>query len=823
MQVIRASAHEHAARLILACYKQLGVMLQPLLLENNGSVAPVKEDVKKPALELTSFEINCGLQQDSASDPIMDKLSVEESSEIIVPVQDYQENIPESAINTDLEKVDGFTKPIPTDLVLANASIVGTSSFPRDCYEDACTTGSRGELTVSDPVPQVVQALADPVSARLAAVHHLSQAIKSLRWQRQLQDVGEKKVSAENVGSKLSKHPEHYTECVCGEPECVAICDFRDIEVGLEMDEKLWRLLLLLGESYLALGQAYKEDGQFSRALKAAEFACLARGSTPRSYKQVEAIGGSDGARITDSCLAGKTSEVHKDKGYFWGQVWLLVGDAFAEVQRSMGDSAAIKHQDVTPGEELKMAQEVMKEVKRLKKKVGQFQGNCEICSLTSCSCQSDRASSGISASSSNSFSSEGNSGKYVRKHVKKSNSKNPSASDISIQERDKLSPNADVNETIVTSDAKVTEQEPVLRATISEDSTYVDIFTYLEKPVLDDWEKNLSAASECYSSALDAFADSIHLRDYESALRKKGWACNELGRRRLAQGDVKSAEAAFETAIVAFRAVKDLPNIVLVYCNLAHGRRAAAEVFASQLSSWVGCQLPHFYYAFIKTVGEARFLYQEALEFYGEGRKELMAWGDGVERTMRGLCNEVYTQLAHTYLKLGMLLAREDKFLKANRRNNESRTVGRNELDCDRKSGLSAKEAISKALVLYESLGSLRAQEAAYAQFQLGCQQRDSFLFAMAVEAEETNILKRDTKLQGAKRLASMADRYWQKSLEYYKAVSHPDMFLQIMMERSAMCLAMAPLSHPNSVSAPNNINLAGLYFDGEICMPTT
>jgi tetratricopeptide (TPR) repeat protein len=788
-----------------------------LLLENNGSVAPVKEDMKKPALELPSIEIHSELQEDSASEPITHKLSVEESSEIISPVQDCQEIIPKHATDIDVEKVDGYAKATPTDLVLANASIVETSSFPHDCYEDASSTDSQGELTVSDPVPQVVQALADPVSARLAAVHHLSQAIKSLRWQRQLQDVGEKKVSAENVGPKLNRHPDRYTECVCGEPECVAICDFRDIEVGLEMDEKLWQLLLLLGESYLTLAQAYKEDGQFSRALKAAELACLARGSTPRPEKQIEAIDGSDGADITDSSRAGKTSEVHKDKGYFWGQVWLLVGDIFSEVQRSMGDSDAIKHQDVTPGEELKMAQEVMKEVKRLKKKVGQFQGNCEICSLTSCSCQSDRASSGISASSSHSFSPEGTSGKYARKHVKKSNSKNPPpASDILIQERDKLSLNADVNEAIINSDAKVMKREPVLRESISEESTNVDIFTYLGKPVVDDWEKNLSAASECYSSAVNAFADSIHLRDYENALRKKGWACNELGRRRLAQGHVKSAETAFETAIVAFRAVKDLPNIVLVFLNLAHGRRAAAEVFASQLSSWEGCQLPHFYYSFIKTLGEARFLYQEALEFYGEGRKELMAWGDGVERTMRGLCNEVYTQLAHTYLKLGMLLAREDKFLKANRKNKESRTVGGNELDSDRKSGISAKEAISKALVLYESLGSLRAQEAAYAQFQLGCQQRDSCLFAMAVQAEETNTQKRDTRLQGAKRLASMADRYWQKALEYYKAVSHPDMFLQIMMERSAMCLAMAPLSHPNSVSALSKINVAGLYFDG-------
>jgi hypothetical protein len=340
-------------------------MLQPLLLENNGSVAPVKEDMKKPALELPSIEIHSELQEDSASEPITHKLSVEESSEIISPVQDCQEIIPKHATDIDVEKVDGYAKATPTDLVLANASIVETSSFPHDCYEDASSTDSQGELTVSDPVPQVVQALADPVSARLAAVHHLSQAIKSLRWQRQLQDVGEKKVSAENVGPKLNRHPDRYTECVCGEPECVAICDFRDIEVGLEMDEKLWQLLLLLGESYLTLAQAYKEDGQFSRALKAAELSCLARGSTPRPEKQIEAIDGSDGADITDSSRAGKTSEVHKDKGYFWGQVWLLVGDIFSEVQRSMGDSDAIKHQDVTPGEELKMAQEVMKEVKR--------------------------------------------------------------------------------------------------------------------------------------------------------------------------------------------------------------------------------------------------------------------------------------------------------------------------------------------------------------------------------------------------------------------------------------------------------------------------
>ncbi|XP_024397701.1 uncharacterized protein [Physcomitrium patens] len=792
--VIRASAHEHAARLILACYKQLGVMLQPLLIEGNDDDTAVKDDAEQPVLELPPTDTTPGLLEEPAPEIIDHKLNIEDSSNIIPCVQDCQETSPENLANSADENAESFDDPTPTDLVLASPSTVGTSSFSHDRHEGAPDGQgeTEGGLTVSDPVPQIIQALADPVSARLAAVHHLSQAIKSLRWQRQLQDVGENRASAERVGLRPNRYPNRFTECVCGEPECVAICDFRDIEVGFGMDEKLWQLLLLLGESYLTLGQAYKEDGQFSRALKAAELACLVRGSTPRPEKTINTTGGSNGANCTPS-------EVLKDKGLFWGQVWVLVGDVFAEIQRSMGESDVPTHLDASQGEELKMAQEVMKEVKRLKKKVGRFQVSCEICSLTSCSCQSDRASSGISASSSNSFSSEKSAGKYARKHGKKNNKSPPTPTDILGREKGTLSSEAYSKETSITSGANVVE--PGLNGTVGEDSTHLDIFMYFKKPLLNDWEKNLSCASECYSCAVGAFADSIHLREYEGALRKKGWVCNELGRRRLAQGNVKSAEAAFETAIVAFRAVKDLPNIVLVYCNLAHGRRAAAEVFASQLSNWEECQLPHFYQAFVNTVAEARFLYQEALEFYGEGRRELMALGDGVERTMRGLYNEVFTQLAHTYLKLGMLLAREDKFLKAHRKTKGQKTVGDQVLPSDRKTGISAKEAISKALVLYESLGSLRAQEAAYAQFQLACQQRDSCLFALAMQAEELNTEKRDTKLHGAKRLASMADRYWQRALEYYRAASHPDMFLQILMERSSMCLAMAPSSQPNAM----------------------
>jgi len=157
-------------------------MLQPLLLEDNESVTPVKQDVEKPALQLPSIETNAGLQEDSGSESI---IQVEDSSGIFSSVQ---ETMPENLTTMDVENVDGHSNSTPTDLVLANASIVETSSL------------------VSDPVPHVVQALAGPVSARLAAVHHLSQAIKSLRWQRQLQDVGEKRVAPEHVGPKRNSH-----------------------------------------------------------------------------------------------------------------------------------------------------------------------------------------------------------------------------------------------------------------------------------------------------------------------------------------------------------------------------------------------------------------------------------------------------------------------------------------------------------------------------------------------------------------------------------------------------------------------------------------
>lgn len=73
---------------------------------------------------------------------------------------------------------------------------------------------------------------------------------------------------------------------MCGEIDCIEFCDLRECEIGPFMDQKLWQLVLLLGKAYLALGQAYKDDGQLTRALKAAELACSVYDSMSQHWRK---------------------------------------------------------------------------------------------------------------------------------------------------------------------------------------------------------------------------------------------------------------------------------------------------------------------------------------------------------------------------------------------------------------------------------------------------------------------------------------------------------------------------------------------------------
>ncbi|KAJ0085388.1 hypothetical protein Patl1_07817 [Pistacia atlantica] len=113
----------------------------------------------------------------------------------------------------------------------------------------------------------VFQTVADPISSKLAAVHHVSQAIKSLRLMRKLQS-SEPEIFLQGIGIDDVSPPLDFSVCACGDADCIEVCDIREWLPTSKLDHKLWKLVLLLGESYLALGQAHREDGQLHQGFE---------------------------------------------------------------------------------------------------------------------------------------------------------------------------------------------------------------------------------------------------------------------------------------------------------------------------------------------------------------------------------------------------------------------------------------------------------------------------------------------------------------------------------------------------------------------------
>lgn len=727
-----------------------------------------------------------------------------------------------------------------------------TSNRSETCLEPNDTEVQDG-LQSDLSFPSVPISPLHAASAALTAVHHISQAIKALRWQRKLDDVGTKGSTRSDVrvclpcnfSGQVRRH-QHLTICVCGEIDCIPLCDIKDPELRYRMDHKLWRLVLLLGESYLALGQAYKDAGELTLALRAAELACLVRSCIPqrsvdavildnqdtvhsrdqqdmhskllsKAYgykKQSIARNGKqklmqEGTDV-DSILDDMASQERPGKGLFWGLLWMFLGDVYVERHRSAGQPELSCRSQGSNSVELKVIQDVAKEVKRLKKRVVLSKRNCNLCSLTSCSCQSERADSGSSASSSSSNANKVETFRLPPSTCKKSRSKKKKpqhvegqpestvragrcGTDMVIRKGEEVSRDVEIrsvgaspspsNEMDVHS---CDEEISSICASVGDMSSYF-------RPQMTNGESNLLSSVNCYQAADLAFQGSLEcVQDRELALRKKGWAANELGRSRLQYGNVTSAYESFRVAIQAFSEVKDHTNVILVHCNLGHGHRASAESIVLQLPSSEENMGALQQNVVLQAVVQAKRMYAESLREYNLARQELTKVGDGVER---GLWNEVHTQLAHTYLKLGMLVAREEKISFAS---SASGGPGR-----AKKSGSSATDSISKALVLYESLGNRHAQEAAYAQFQLACHEKNCCVRRLATQVEHYVKDKSENgDLVAVKRHAHLAELYWQKAMEFYRPETHTDMFLEILMERSALCVTMAPLSHPNPVS---------------------
>jgi hypothetical protein len=56
-----------------------------------------------------------------------------------------------------------------------------------------------------------------------------------------------------------------------------------------------------------------------------------------------------------------------------------------------------------------------------------------------------------------------------------------------------------------------------------------------------------------------------------------------------------------------------------------------------------------------------AKLVYSESLRYYGAAKSELNFVYEGADSVTSSLRNEVCTQFAYTYMRLGMLLAKED------------------------------------------------------------------------------------------------------------------------------------------------------------------
>ncbi|KAL0437974.1 UNVERIFIED_CONTAM: Erythroid differentiation-related factor 1 [Sesamum latifolium] len=817
--VVRALAHEQFARLLLTYDEEL---------ELTSSVLPVESEVTISDAEEESSEFISGLSAPSVQDILYPPVTTIKQLENAACLENFeQENSAEMSFS---QTISSPGMPEVSDRVVETENLprVGDNNFL------ACNLQKNSD--------NVVQTVADPLSSKLAAIHHVSQAIKSLRWTRKLQTT-RAEVNHESEVEDDQHSPADFSVCACGDTDCIEVCDIRQWLPTSKIDDKLWKLVLLLGESYLALGQAYKDDGQLYQALKVVELACLVYGSMPQDTRFISSMVSSSLAQVDINDRSRKAKSAINDDMFtfdglssnylFWPKAWTLVGDVFVEFYLMKGRDISRQREGKECIKDLKMSSEVLKEVERLKKKMEQFNQNCSSCSLINCSCRSDRASSGSSASSS---SRDAHSSGYIRKQSKKSYGRNnlyaragDNDADFSqkvdlrnaygaesmkhlkndirgeaygiseaIQQKNIAAGSSEASDCKEAYDAG---KEDALSETTSKGG---GIFKYLRSSVTGDADHTLSVALSCYEEAQKAMGGHpASSADLQSVLKKKGWVCNELGRNRLELKDLGKAEAAFAKAIVAFRQVEDHTNVILINCNLGHGRRALAEDMVSKIESLKKHAI--FQNAYLHALETAKSQYSEALRYYGAAKTELTALGEKAASVSSSLKNEVNTQLAHTYLKLGMLLARENTvaevYEKGALEDYSSSRPSETQID-HRKHEISANDAIREALALYESLGELRKQEAAYAHFQLACYQRDCCLRFLESDQKKNNVVKGENSLsQKVKQYVSLAERNWQKSMEFYGPKTHPIMYLTILIDRSALSLSLSSYLHASSL----------------------
>lgn len=756
--VVRAYAHEQFARLILKCYEELDLTSETFLIESEVTVTDLDDESSEFSLEMFGSTV-----RNVTSAQIVEGAPTHNGSLV-------QNSDPASSSCSN------------------NNSVMMVETDSKDV--SSLTSDTRDSLGMY--YPTIVKHVTDPISSNLAAIHHVSQAIKSLRWKRQIQNTQEHLGDHGNIIQ--DEHPK-FSVCACGDTNCIEVCDIREWLPKSKLDQKMWNLILLLGESYLALGDAYKEDGQLNKALKVVELACLVYGSMPQHLENTHFVSSMvDTASSGPQVKNGICLEDYSKAYLFWAKAWSLVGDVYVEWHYKRVKEISVQVEGSTQGNGIRMSNEVVREVTRLKKKLGQYKQNCSSCSLMNCSCQSDRASSGNSASGSSSSSTN------TRKQSKKSNKKNSSHSPVrKIVDNDK--PNSEDKKSHTTqttsvattvnhqdinkldSDNLVKEPDSNSNGKNASGLRNGGIFKFLGNLKYSDTETNLSDAICCYDAARKAIgAYPKESPELHSIIKKMGWVFNELGRFRLECKNLAKAEFAFADAIKAFKEVSDYTNIILINCNLGHGRRALAEELVAKMDEFK--QHEFFQLARRQTMKAAKLEYFESLKFYGAAKMELTS-AVNLPNYLE-LYNEVLTQFANTHLRLGMLLAKE--------------ATSTEDIDITSSDEISASDSFREALVAYESLGDLRKQEAAFTHYHLACHHRDICLKYLDFERKHVELSTYETSRQKAKRYANLADRHWQKSIDFYRPKTHSDMFLNVIMEQSALSWSLASTLNSNT-----------------------
>nr|BAB86559.1 OSJNBb0008G24.32 [Oryza sativa Japonica Group] len=778
-KVVRAYAHEQFARLILRCYEELELTSESFLLESEVTLTDLDES---PDLSLENLP--------SKQNEVLTEISEEPAT------------------------LDGMLECSRSGSSQASNSLVD----PGHVDISPVSSATKGDVTVDSLVmcqsgTQVSRTIADAISSKLAAIHHVSQAIKSLRWNRQLQNTQDDCVgNADTIWEK----PVDFSLCRCGDIDCIEVCDIREWLPKSKMDHKLWKLVLLLGESYLALGEAYKNDGQLRRTLKVVELACLVYGSMPKNLEGEQFISSMSNSSLSVEDGDLKANLVLDEADYFknakcfnydvsagqlppnylfWVKAWMLVGDVYAEYHRLRGQQAPVLPEQKPDGE-VRMSNEVAMEVKRLKRKLGKDKQNCGTCSLINCSCQSDRANSGSSASSSSSEAST----LYGRKKNKKSSGRNfhsqsretkenPSTQDSmgDSEKRSVSNVEIDTNNYTMENQSRNNDGDPDKSKEDVSSVRVGGIFKFLGGPEPGDVEYNLHSAIHCYDAAKGViFAFPVPLAEKSTILKKRGWAFNELGCHRLESRNLGNAEIAFADAIKAFQEVADHTNVILINCNLGHGRRALAEQFVSRIDEFQKYDFPQD--AYMQSFKSAKSEYFQAINYYTAAKRQLTYADNEVDKV---LYNEVYTQYAHTHLRLGMLLARESFLTDSYEGGFVDESSNRTVLE------ISASDAFREALSTYESLGEHRKQEAAFGHFQLACYQRDLCLRFLDLIDKEVKQKNEDKYRQKAKWYGSLAEKNWQRALEFYGPKTHSTMFLNILMAQSALSVNLSDSFH--------------------------